>query len=79
MSEGKSRKASPWWSESLSEALALRWEDVYFERRVALIRETKIGAEREAHLPPPLVVALANIKREKNRGVFRYTAKPATA
>lgn len=59
----------------ISEALALQWQDVDFDRRVALIRETKIGAEREAHLPQPLIVAFANIKRGKNRGVFRYTAK----
>jgi integrase len=27
------------------------------------------------YVSPPLVVAMANIKREKNRSVFRYTAK----
>jgi len=57
----------------ISEALALQWQDVEFDQRRALIRQTKIGDERWAHLPPPLIVAMANIKREKGRSVFRYT------
>jgi integrase len=58
----------------ISEALNLRWEDVDLQKRQALIRETKIGSERLAHLPPPLVVALANIEKLPGRTVFRYTA-----
>lgn len=59
----------------VSEALALEWDDVDLKERRALIRQTKVGSERRPHLPPMLVVALANIPREKGRGVFRYTAK----
>ncbi|HEX5508788.1 MAG TPA: site-specific integrase [Pseudolabrys sp.] len=59
----------------VSEALALDWDDVDFEEKRALIRETKIGSERCAHLPRPLIVALANIERTPGRSVFRYTAK----
>lgn len=58
----------------VSEALALRWEDMDLQARTALIRETKIGSERLAHLPPPMVIALANIERAPGRTVFRYTA-----
>lgn len=64
----------------ITEALAVSWEDVDFGSSRALIRQTKIGAERWAHLPPELVAAMANIEgREGN--VFRYssrnTAKPS--
>lgn len=61
----------------VSEALSLQWSEVDMEAKTALIRETKIGSERRAHLPPPLIVALANIKRDKGRSVFRYTTKAA--
>lgn len=61
----------------VSEALALSWSDVDLEKRTALIRQTKIGAERLAHLPQELVVALANIPHERGRKVFRYVAKCA--
>jgi integrase len=56
----------------ISEALSLRWEDVDLGRCRALIRETKIGSERLAHLPPPLVAAIANIEPLPGRTVFRY-------
>jgi integrase len=58
----------------VSEALALEWADIDFTRQRALIRGTKIGMERWAHLPQPLIVALANIERDR-KTVFRYTAK----
>lgn len=61
----------------VSEALALDWQDVDLEKRTALIRQTKIGAERVAHLPQELVVALANIPKESGRTVFRYTTVAA--
>lgn len=59
----------------ISEALAVQWSDVDLEARTVLIRQTKIGAERLAHLPEPLVVAIANIPREKGRSVFRYVSR----
>ena len=66
----------------ISEALDLRWGDVSLAERRALIRQTKIGAERRPHLPPALVAAIANIpsNREASAKVFQYssrdTAKP---
>ncbi|TIN20176.1 MAG: site-specific integrase [Mesorhizobium sp.] len=66
----------------ISEALDLRWADVDLAGRRALIRQTKIGAERRPHLPPVLVAAMANIQsnREPDSKVFKYssrdTAKP---
>lgn len=47
----------------ISEAIALTWDDVDLNERTALIRESKIGSERIAHLPAPLIVALGNIDR----------------
>jgi len=59
----------------ISEALALRWRDLDLQNRTALIRETKIGSERITHLPPPLLVALANVPPKPGCDtVFRYTA-----
>jgi integrase len=61
----------------VSEALRLQWSDIDLKARTALIRESKVGSERKAHLPPSLLVAVANIKQEKGRAVFRYTTKAA--
>jgi len=64
----------------VSEAINLKWEDVDMVKRRALIRQTKVGAERWAHLPQPLVLAIANIEGERKGKVFKYstrdTAKP---
>lgn len=64
----------------VSEALAVRWSDVDLQRGTALIRQTKVGEERRAHLPAALVAAIANIEGEREGKVFRYssrdTAKP---
>jgi len=61
----------------ITEALELRWEDVDLSSRRALIRQTKIGAERNAHLPPALVVAMANVpsNREPRAKVFGYSSR----
>lgn len=56
----------------VGEAIALRWEDVDLEKRTALIRQTKVGVERVANLPQPLVVKLANLTRDPQRNVFSY-------
>jgi integrase len=67
----------------ITEALSITWGDVDLQARRVLIRQTKVGAERRAHLPPPLVAAIANIESERGDGesVFRYssrnTAKPS--
>ena len=59
----------------ISEALAVRWEDVDFTARKAKIRQTKLyGEERFAHLPAPLLVAMANCKRDRDT-VFRYVER----
>ena len=62
----------------ISEALCLKWDDVDFQSRKVLIRQTKIGAERRAHLPPPLIASLANIPGKREGKVFRYSS-PDTA
>jgi integrase len=59
----------------ISEALAVRWDDIDFKSRTVLIRQTKSGVveERRAHLPPALLVALANLPR--NKPPFIYTSR----
>lgn len=66
----------------VSEAISVRWGDLELSRRRALIRQTKIGAERWAHLPPVLVAAIANIgerspynSKPENDRVFGYVSK----
>lgn len=60
----------------LGEAVALTWGDVDLTAATALVKQTKIGDERIAHLPPRVVAALANIpsNRDPDASVFRYTA-----
>lgn len=59
----------------ISEALAVEWEDIDYAAKTVLIRQTKQGNERRAHLPRPLIVAIANIAKAKGRPVFWYTAR----
>lgn len=58
----------------IGEAVDLRWEDVDLQKRTALIRESKVSKERISNLPAPLVVAMANLTKIPNRGVFGYQA-----
>lgn len=66
----------------ISEALSVTWSDIDLQQRRAIIRQTKVGDERRAHMPPVLVAAIANIpsNREPDEKVFGYssrsTAKP---
>lgn len=59
----------------ISEALSLTWSDVDFEKRRALIRQTKIGNERQSHLPPALITALANVGGSREGRVFHYASR----
>lgn len=56
----------------VGEACSLTWDQVDLTRRIALIRQTKVGAERSASLPPELVTALANIEGERDGRVFKF-------
>lgn len=59
----------------IGEALNVTWDDVDLNKGRVLIRETKVGKERLAHMPAELVVAIANIpsNRNKSETIFRYT------
>ncbi len=67
----------------IGEATALTWDDVDLPNARAVIRQTKVGAERRAHLPPALVAAMANIagrdqrynSKPDNGRVFGYTSR----
>ena len=67
----------------ISEALSVTWGDVDLNARRVTIRMGKLGGQsRDAHMPAPLVVAIANIPSNRNPDdtVFQYssrdTAKP---
>lgn len=57
----------------ISEALAVQWSDIDFGKRTALIRQTKLGNERLAHLPNDLLVGLANLPRDREPFAIAYT------
>jgi len=60
----------------VSEALSVTWDDINLRDKTVLIRQTKLGNERRAHLPQSLVVALANIPRSNShRPVFWYATR----
>ncbi len=62
----------------ISEARAVRWEDVDLRRRKVLIRQSKQGNERNAHLPDDLFLAIANLPRDKEPFAIAYnTARDA--
>jgi integrase len=55
------------------EALAIdRERDLNLTTRTAIIRETKVRNERKAHLPVPLIAAIANVPAVKGRPLFIY-------
>ena len=55
----------------ISEALAVTWADIDLRGQTVLIKQTKIGDERRAHLPPVLMVKLANLPRDKRPFQYR--------
>lgn len=59
----------------ISEAANLDWSDVDLTAATARINQTKVGRERIAHLPRPLVIAMANIEGERVGKVFRYSSR----
>ncbi|MFD1982458.1 tyrosine-type recombinase/integrase [Mesorhizobium newzealandense] len=61
----------------VGEAVALTWDDVDLAARTVRIRQTKVGAERIAHLPPALLAALSNIpsNRKLEDLVFKYVSR----
>ena len=58
----------------IGEAVALTWGALDLAQRSAIINQSKTGSERKAHLPGPVVAALANIPSNRNPGelVFGY-------
>jgi integrase len=59
----------------ISEALAVSWADVDFKNRKVLIKQSKIGEERQAHMPAELIAALANIPGERDGLVFSFKSR----
>lgn len=59
----------------ISEAVAVTWDDVDFQSRRVLIRQTKIGVERRAHMPDELIAALARIQGPRQGRVFAFKSR----
>ncbi|TNC74142.1 tyrosine-type recombinase/integrase [Rubellimicrobium roseum] len=61
----------------ISEAMAITWGDVDLTRRLVTIRQNKVLDTRIAHLPPPVLAALANIpsNRQPETKVFPWAAR----
>lgn len=61
----------------VSEAIDLRWADVDLDAAKAVIRQTKVGKERIAHMPPELVKAIERITGERlpEGRVFKYSSR----
>jgi integrase len=61
----------------VSEAIDLRWADVDLDAAKAVIRQTKVGKERIAHMPPELVKAIDAIPGERlpEGRVFKYSSR----
>lgn len=57
----------------ITEALSVRWDDIDFAKRTVLIRQSKLGNERIAHLPMDLFVAVANLPRDREPFAIAYT------
>lgn len=57
----------------IAESLAVRWDDIDFQKRTVLICQTKLGNERSAHLPTDLFLALANLPRNRPPFAIAYT------
>lgn len=52
-------------AERFGEAHRTEWSDYDFQQRTVRVRDTKTGQERFAHMPAPLLVALANLPRDR--------------
>lgn len=49
----------------ISEARRIEWSDIDFNNRTILVRKTKNKKQRLAHMPERLLIALANLPRDK--------------
>jgi integrase len=60
----------------ISQALAVQWSDVDFQKARVMIRATQKGDDdRWAHMPSELVAALANIPGERKENVFGFKSR----
>ena len=57
----------------VGEAVDVQWDDIDLTAATVKIRQTKVNAERVSHLPVPLVVAIANLSKIPDCGVFGYS------
>jgi len=57
----------------ITEALSVRWDDIDLRKHTVLIRQTKLGDERLAHIPTELFIALVNMPRDREPFAIAYT------
>jgi integrase len=59
----------------IAEALRVQWADIDFQKRTVLIRKTKNKRQRLPHMPQRLLLALANLPRDRKPFAFAgYTS-----
>lgn len=59
----------------ISNITDLKWSAVDFDRREAVLWQTKNGDDHVAHLPPELIVAMANLETDRKGKVFGYSSR----
>ncbi|WP_011579542.1 MULTISPECIES: tyrosine-type recombinase/integrase [Chelativorans] len=59
----------------LSSLTDLHWKTIDFQRREAVLWKTKNGHDHVVHLPPHLVVRLANLTTDRGGKVFGYSSR----
>lgn len=59
----------------ISNMTDLMWSDIDFDRREVVLWRTKNGDDHVAHLPPSLIVALANLETDRTGKVFGYASR----
>jgi integrase len=56
----------------IGEALAIEWQHVDLHARTVIIPRTKINEQRQVHLPPRLLAAIAIMPKVNGRPIFWY-------
>lgn len=59
----------------ISNITGLLWTDVNFTKAEAILRKTKTGHDHVVHLPPELVVQMANLTTDRAGPVFGYSSR----
>lgn len=59
----------------VSEAVELKWENIDFKKRIAILERTKTDRNALAYLTDELMYRLYNLDKDKEKPVFKYTSR----